>query len=38
VLSINGKAVSITVKDANTIQLTTPALTPGPQQLTVTKS
>jgi hypothetical protein len=35
-LSINGKSVSITVKDANTIQLTTPALIPGPQQITFT--
>ena len=35
-LSINGKTVSITIKDAHTIQLTTPALAPGSQQLTIT--
>jgi hypothetical protein len=35
-LSINGKAATVTFKDASTLLFVTPALTPGPQQLTLT--
>jgi hypothetical protein len=35
-LSINGKAAAVTFKDATTLLIVTPTLTPGPQQLTLT--
>jgi hypothetical protein len=35
-LSINGKAATVTFKDSNTLLVVTPALTPGPQQITLT--
>jgi hypothetical protein len=35
-LSINGKAATVTFKDASTLLAVTPALAPGPQQLTLT--
>jgi DNA-binding beta-propeller fold protein YncE len=35
-VTINGKSASVTLKDASTLSLVTPALTPGPQQLTLT--
>jgi len=35
-LSINGKAATVTFKDASTLLIVTPTLTPGPQQLTLT--
>jgi hypothetical protein len=35
-LSINGKAATVTFKDASTLLAVTPALTPGSQQLTLT--
>jgi hypothetical protein len=35
-VAINGKAAAVTFKDANTLSVTIPALTPGPQQITIT--
>lgn len=35
-IAINGKAATVAFKDANTLSVTAPALTPGPQQITVT--
>ena len=35
-VSINGKAARVTFKDVNTLQIVTPSLTPGPQQVTIT--
>ncbi len=35
-LTINGKAASVTFKDAGTLLVVTPSLTPGSQQLTIT--
>jgi hypothetical protein len=35
-LSINGKAATVTFKDASTLLFVTPALTPGAQQITLT--
>jgi IPT/TIG domain-containing protein len=35
-LSINGKAATVTFKDSNTLLVVTPALAPGPQQITLT--
>ncbi len=35
-VSLGGKSVSITFKDMNTLTLTTPALSSGPQQLVIT--
>jgi hypothetical protein len=35
-LSISGKAATVTFKDASTLLVVTPTLTPGPQQLTLT--
>jgi hypothetical protein len=35
-LTINGKSASVTFKDANTLLVATPILTPGPQQITIT--
>ena len=35
-VSINGKAATVTFKDSNTLLVVTPALTPGPQQITLT--
>ncbi len=35
-VTINGKAASVTFKDSNTLLVVTPALTPGPQQITLT--
>jgi hypothetical protein len=35
-LTINGKAASITFKDANTLLVVTPSLTPGSQQIAIT--
>jgi hypothetical protein len=36
--TINGKSASVTFKDANTLSVVTPSLTPGPQQITITNS
>jgi hypothetical protein len=36
VLTINGKAASVTLKDANTLLVVTPSLTPGSQQIAIT--
>jgi len=35
-VSLNGKPAAVTFKDANTLLVTTPVLTPGPQQITFT--
>ena len=35
-LTINGKAASVTFKDADTLLVTTPSLSPGPQQIIIT--
>ena len=35
-VTINGKSAAATFLDANTLSVTTPALTPGPQRLTIT--
>src|SRR5882762_9140731 len=35
-LTINGKAASVTFKDANTLLVVTPSLTPGSQQIAIT--
>ena len=35
-LTINGKSATVTFKDANTLLVTTPSLSPGPQQITFT--
>jgi len=35
-LTINGKAASVTFKDANTLLVLTPSLNPGSQQITIT--
>jgi len=35
-LTINGKTASVTFKDSNTLVVVTPALTAGPQQITLT--
>jgi len=35
-LTINGKSATVTFKDANTLLVTTPSLTPGPQQIVIT--
>ena len=35
-LSINGKTVTVTFKDLNTLLVVTPVLSPGPQQITLT--
>jgi IPT/TIG domain-containing protein len=35
-LTINGKSASVTFKDANTLLVTTPSLSPGPQQIILT--
>jgi len=35
-LTINGKAASVTFKDANTLLVVTPSLTPGSQQIIIT--
>ena len=35
-LTINGKTASVTFKDSNTLLVVTPALTAGPQQITLT--
>lgn len=35
-VALNGKSAAVTFKDANTLSVVTPALTPGPQRLTVT--
>lgn len=35
-LTINGKAATVTFKDVNTLSVTVPALTPGPQRITIT--
>lgn len=35
-LTINGKAATVIFKDANTLTVTVPALTRGPQQITIT--
>jgi hypothetical protein len=35
-LTINGKPASVTFKDANTLLVVTPSLTPGSQQVTIT--
>lgn len=35
-VQFNGKAASVTFKDKNTLTVTTPALTAGPQQITIT--
>lgn len=35
-VSINGKTATVAFKDANTLSVTLPALTPGPQQITIT--
>ncbi|HEV1993107.1 MAG TPA: IPT/TIG domain-containing protein, partial [Candidatus Acidoferrum sp.] len=35
-LTINGKAASVTFKDAGTLLVVTPSLTPGSQQITIT--
>ena len=35
-VTIGGKSATVTVKDANTLSVTTPVLSPGPQRLTLT--
>ena len=35
-LTFNGKAATVTFKDANTLSVTVPALTAGPQRITIT--
>src|SRR5215472_1336574 len=35
-VSLSGKPATVTFRDANTLSVATPALTPGPQQITVT--
>ena len=35
-LTLNGKATTVMFKDANTLSSTVPALTPGPQRITIT--
>ncbi len=35
-VTINGKSTSVTFKDANTLSVATPSLTPGSQQITIT--
>jgi hypothetical protein len=35
-VTINGKAANVTFKDASTLIVVTPSLTPGPQQITTT--
>ncbi|HKW61165.1 MAG TPA: IPT/TIG domain-containing protein [Candidatus Acidoferrum sp.] len=35
-IAINGKAATVTFKDVNTLSLTVPALTAGPQRVTIT--
>lgn len=35
-LTINGKTATVSFKDVNTLSVTVPALTPGPQQITIT--
>jgi DNA-binding beta-propeller fold protein YncE len=35
-LTINGKSASVTFKDANTLLVTTPSVTAGPQQIVIT--
>lgn len=35
-LTINGKSATVTFKDSNTLLLVTPALSPGPQQISLT--
>lgn len=35
-LAINGKSATVTLKDANTLTTSVPALTPGPQRITIT--
>jgi len=35
-VTINGKSTSVTFKDANTLSVATPSLTPGAQQITIT--
>jgi hypothetical protein len=35
-VAINGKAATVTFKDATTLSVAIPALTPGPQQITIT--
>jgi hypothetical protein len=35
-LTINGKSASVTFKDANTLLVAIPSLTPGPQQIVIT--
>ena len=35
-VTINGKAASVTFKDASTLLIATPSFTPGPQQITIT--
>ncbi len=37
-VTLNGKTASVTFKDANTLSVVTPALTPGPQQVTITNA
>jgi DNA-binding beta-propeller fold protein YncE len=37
-VAINGKAATVMFKDVNTLSVTIPALTPGPQQITITNS
>jgi hypothetical protein len=36
VVSLNGKSATVTFKDASTLLVVTPALTSGPQQITIT--
>jgi hypothetical protein len=35
-VTIAGKSAAVTFKDANTLSVMTPSLTPGPQQVTIT--
>jgi IPT/TIG domain-containing protein len=35
-ISIGGKSATVAFKDASTLSVTIPALTPGPQQITIT--
>lgn len=35
-IAINGKAATVTFKDSNTLSVTVPALTPGPQRIIIT--
>jgi len=35
-VAIDGKSATVAFKDANTLSLTIPSLTPGPQKITIT--